>query len=182
MMLGPSDLELLVRSYVPDGDQWSHGLALAALGNDRPMWPRMEFDPGHFTASGFVTSPDGSSLLLIHHSKLNRWLQPGGHFEAEDTTVEVAACREVIEETGVGPLQRLGTSLVCIDAHEIPGRGSEPAHVHIDLGVGFRAASLEIGPLAEVNDARWVRFDALVDYDADDALSAGANAVMLASG
>ncbi|MGB5566420.1 MAG: hypothetical protein WBN93_08820, partial [Acidimicrobiia bacterium] len=28
---------------------------------------RDRFDPGHFTASGFVVSPDGSSLLLIHH-------------------------------------------------------------------------------------------------------------------
>jgi 8-oxo-dGTP pyrophosphatase MutT (NUDIX family) len=177
-----SDLEALVRGYVPDGDEASVELALAVLGNDRPMWLRTEFDPGHFTASGFVVSPDGSSLLLIHHGKLDRWLQPGGHIEAEDTTVQAAARREVLEETGVGDLELLGISLVRIDAHEIPQRGREPVHVHIDLGVGFRATSLEIGPLDEVIDARWVPFDALMHYDTDDALRAGAHAVMLGSG
>jgi 8-oxo-dGTP pyrophosphatase MutT (NUDIX family) len=179
---GPVDLESLVRAYVPDGDEWSSVLALEVLAIDRAMWPRTEFDPGHFTASGFVVSPDGSSLLLIHHGKLDRWLQPGGHIEAEDSTVQAAARREIFEETGVGDLHLLGTSLVRIDAHEIPERGREPAHVHIDLGVGFLAVSLEIGPLDEVNDARWVPLDTLVHYDADDALRAGADAVMLTLG
>jgi 8-oxo-dGTP pyrophosphatase MutT (NUDIX family) len=179
---GPVDLESLVRAYVPDGDEWSSVLALEVLAIDRAMWPRTEFDPGHFTASGFVVSPDDSSLLLIHHGKLDRWLQPGGHIEAEDSTVQAAARREIFEETGVGDLHLLGTSLVRIDAHEIPEGGREPAHVHIDLGVGFRAVSLEIGPLDEVNDARWVPLDALLHYDADDALRAGADAVMLTLG
>ena len=33
---------------------------------------------GHFTGSGLVLSPDGEWVLLLHHSKLHRWLQPGG--------------------------------------------------------------------------------------------------------
>lgn len=181
-MTGPVDLETLVRAYVPDGDEWTYALALEILATGRSLWQRSEFDPGHFTASGFVVSPDGSSLLLIHHTKLDRWLQPGGHMEAEDSTVAAAARREVLEETGVGDLHLLGTSLVRIDAHEIPERGREPAHVHIDLGVGFHATSTEIGPLDEVDDAAWVPFDALANYDADDALKRGAHAVMLASG
>ena len=174
-------LEMLVRSYVPDGDERSWELALSVLESDRPMWPRSEFDPGHFTASGFVISPDRDALLLIHHGKLDRWLQPGGHIENHDTTIEAAARREVQEETGVGNLQLVGTALIRIDAHEIPERGSEPGHVHIDLGVGFRATSFEIGPLDEVLDAKWVRFDELARYDVDDALEAGASAVRLAA-
>jgi 8-oxo-dGTP pyrophosphatase MutT (NUDIX family) len=141
------------------------------------MWPRSEFEPGHFTASGFVVSPDGDALLLIHHAKLGRWLQPGGHIEAYDATVEAAARREVSEETGIGELDIVGAALVRIDAHEIPARGSEPAHVHIDLGVGFRAVHHQIGPISEVIDARWVAFGDLESYDIDDALRAGAEAV-----
>jgi 8-oxo-dGTP pyrophosphatase MutT (NUDIX family) len=179
-MDGPLDLESVVRSYVPDTDEASHQLALEALKIGRPMWPRSEFDPGHFTASGFVISPDRGSLLLIHHGKLDRWLQPGGHIESEDTTVEAAARREVLEETGVRDLEFVGTTPMRIDAHAIPGYGSEPAHLHIDLGVGFRATSLRIGPLDEVNDARWVGFDELSSFDVDDALLAGAEATRLA--
>ncbi|GMR02790.1 MAG: hypothetical protein BMS9Abin20_1139 [Acidimicrobiia bacterium] len=173
-MFGPGDLAGVVRSYQSDGDEQSHALALDVLGIDRGMWQRSEFDPGHFTASGFVASSDGSSLLLILHGKLDRWLQPGGHFEAEDDTVDEAARREVLEETGLGDLTRLGTSLVRIDAHPIPARGAEPAHIHIDLAVGYSTLTDELGPLDEVLDARWVRFDDLERFAVDDAVRSGA--------
>jgi 8-oxo-dGTP pyrophosphatase MutT (NUDIX family) len=137
------------------------------------MWLRSEFDPGHFTASGFVASPDGRSMLLIHHGRLDRWLQPGGHFEAGDRSVEHAARREVEEETGVIEMRRLGTGLVRIDAHPIPARTEEPAHTHIDLGIGFIAESEAIGPIDEVLEARWVPFDDLDGYGVDEAVVAG---------
>ncbi len=173
-MFGPRDLVALVESYRPCGDERSHAMALDTLDIDRSMWLRSEFDPGHFTASGFVGSSDGSALLLILHRKLGRWLQPGGHYEAEDATVDEAARREVFEETGLEDLTRLGTSLVRIDAHPIPARGSEPGHVHFDLGVGYRSSSDVLGPLDEVIDACWVPFSDLARYDADDALIRGA--------
>jgi len=51
-----------------------------------------------FTASAFVV--DDGRVLLIHHRKLDQWLQPGGHIEDRETPDE-AAIREVREETGV---------------------------------------------------------------------------------
>lgn len=51
-----------------------------------------------FTASAFVVNNE--QVLLIHHAKLDQWLQPGGHIEARETPDE-AASREVKEETGV---------------------------------------------------------------------------------
>ncbi len=39
---------------------------------------------GHVTGSAIVARPDGSAFLLIHHRKLDRWLQPGGHSDPED--------------------------------------------------------------------------------------------------
>jgi len=174
---GPADIGSTVRGYRPDGDASSHQIALDALDTGRPMWPRTEFDPGHFTASGFVVSPDGTSVLLIHHGKLDRWLQPGGHIEADDATVEHAVRREVSEETGVCDIERLGPSLVRVDAHAIPARGSEPEHTHIDLAMGFRAGSDAIGPLDEVIDARWVRFGDLDRYDVDIGVRSGVRAL-----
>ncbi len=176
-MDGPADLEALVRGYAPRGDEASHDFALGVLGNERPMWPRSEFEPGHFTASAFVVSPDEASLLLIHHAKLARWLQPGGHIEHHDATVEAAARREVLEETGLGKLRVLGTGLIRIDVHEIPERSSEPKHMHLDLGLGFQATHGVIGPITEVLDARWVAFENLDSYEVDFALSAGAKQV-----
>ena len=61
-----------------------------------------------------------------------------------------------------------------VDAHLIPARGEEPVHTHFDLGVGFQASGVSIGPIDEVLDARWVRFDELVDYEVDEALLGGA--------
>jgi len=173
-MSGPTDLESVVRAYVPDLDESSHDLVLEVLANGRTMWRRSEFEPGHFTASGFVLSPDGDSLLMIRHRKLDRWLQPGGHIEVGDATVEAAARREVLEETGVGDLRSLGARPVRIDVHEIPERGSDPAHLHLDLGLGFQAVSQGIGPIDEVIEARWVAFADLERYGIDDALRSGA--------
>ena len=177
LMSGPVDLDVLVRGHVPDGDVSSHEVALAILGNRRPMWPRSEFDPGHFTVSAFVLSPDRDELLLIHHRKLGRWLQPGGHLESEDFSIENAARREVLEETGVRHLRHLGPTLMRIDSHKIPQYGDEPAHMHIDLGVGFHAESNDIGPIDEVIEARWVPYGELQSFDVDAALMAGARAV-----
>lgn len=174
-MSGPHDLEQLVRAHVPIDDAPALAVALEAVGSSRPMWPRSQFHPGHFTASGFVASPDHSSLLLVEHARLEKWLQPGGHIEAEDASVEAAARREVGEETGVDGLLRLGGGILRIDAHSIPARGSEPAHTHIDLGIGFLAVSDRIGDIAEVLDARWVPFDQLGRFDTDDAVRMGAS-------
>lgn len=173
-MPGPSDIEEAISGCGAVSDVPSHAAAVAALGTGRPMWPRSEFEPGHFTASGFVASPDGRAMLLIHHGRLGRWLQPGGHFEAEDQSIEDAARREVFEETGISALMRLGTGIVRIDAHPIPERHDEPAHIHIDLGIGFMAESLHIGPIDEVLDARWVPFDDFGDYNLDEAVLGGA--------
>jgi len=173
-MIGPEDIAEVVRSHTCGGDEASYLRAVDLVAVTPLAWPRTEFSPGHFTASGFVASPDGRSLLLIHHGKLDRWLQPGGHFEPIDASVEDAARREVVEETGVDGLTRIGSTLARIDAHPIPARGSEPGHTHFDLGVAFQASSVAIGPIDEVLDARWVRFEELASYEVDEALLGGA--------
>lgn len=119
---------------------------------------RGHFEPGHFTASAFVLSPDGRELLLIHHRKLERWLQPGGHFEPGDRDVFAAARREVEEETGLTRLELARETLLDVDIHDIPPLGNEPAHRHFDLRVCFRALTQELRAGPEVKAARWYPF------------------------
>jgi 8-oxo-dGTP pyrophosphatase MutT (NUDIX family) len=70
----------------------------------------------------------------VHHRKLGRWLQPGGHTEETDASVYDAALREVREETGIADVQApLGRRIFDVDVHPIPARGSDPEHEHFDV-------------------------------------------------
>jgi 8-oxo-dGTP pyrophosphatase MutT (NUDIX family) len=90
---------------------------------------------GHLTASALVVSGDGERVLLLHHRKLDRWLQPGGHAEAGEVEGEAIALREALEETGIEGLALHSTAPrpLDIDVHAIPARRDEPAHEHLDL-------------------------------------------------
>jgi 8-oxo-dGTP pyrophosphatase MutT (NUDIX family) len=89
---------------------------------------------GHVTGSAIVARPDGSAFLLVHHRKLGRWLQPGGHTEDSDGSVYEAALREVREETGLAEVAApLGEAIFDVDVHPIPAHGRDPAHSHFDV-------------------------------------------------
>jgi 8-oxo-dGTP pyrophosphatase MutT (NUDIX family) len=137
---------------------------------------RNRFDPGHFTASGFVISPDGSSLLLIHHRRLNRWLQPGGHIDPDDASPIAAAIREVMEETGI-ETEPIVDRLIDLDIHPIPPRAPEPVHEHFDLRFALRALHDALVTDAEVHDARWVPWAEIGFYDVDESGRRGAEAL-----
>lgn len=146
---------------------------LELLERGEPAFDREHWVPGHFTASAFVLDATGQHLLLIHHRKLRRWLQPGGHVEPRDADVLAAARREVTEETGLTGLANVGTGLFDLDIHEIPNFGTNPAHLHFDLRVLFRAddsilTSNEVVSNEEVSGVRWVPLSGLA-LETDDA-------------
>jgi 8-oxo-dGTP pyrophosphatase MutT (NUDIX family) len=131
---------------------------------------RDHFFPGHFTASAFVLSPARDALLLLHHAKLDRWLQPGGHVEEGDGTLLLAAQREVLEETGIEQLAYEVLDPFDLDVHVIPGRAGEPEHEHFDVRFLFRAAREEHRRSEESLDVRWFRLQELHDASFDDSL------------
>lgn len=128
----------------------------AACELETDAFARDHWVPGHFTASAFVLSPAEDAVLLIHHSKLGRWLQPGGHFEPDDADVLAAVLREVAEETGLTGVQQVGAGLFDVDVHRIPARRADPEHLHLDARVLLRAPTLDFRAGSDALAARWV--------------------------
>jgi 8-oxo-dGTP pyrophosphatase MutT (NUDIX family) len=135
---------------------------------ERPMpFSRGSLEPGHFTASAFVLSSDRRRVLLIHHKKLGRWLQPGGHVEASDEDLWGAARREVSEETGVTSLRSPQEGIFDLDIHEIPDTPREPAHRHFDVRYLFVADNEQLVASPEVDAARWVPLGGVRELNSD---------------
>lgn len=86
---------------------------------------------GHLTGSALVVDATGEHTLLLHHAKLDRWLQPGGHADG-DGNLPAVALKEATEETGIEGL-RVVLPAVDIDVHTIPARPGEPEHLHLDV-------------------------------------------------
>jgi 8-oxo-dGTP pyrophosphatase MutT (NUDIX family) len=112
----------------------------------------------HFTASACVVDPAGERTCLVHHAKLGRRLQPGGHIEADDANPAQGALREAREETGLDVrLHPFAPRPLDVDIHEIPPLGDEPAHLHLDLRYLLLADGGE-----PVEGAEWVALDEAV--------------------
>jgi 8-oxo-dGTP pyrophosphatase MutT (NUDIX family) len=162
-------IEEWLRAYAPvDAEERTHVqrmLALIAAPGD--PFARDHYAPGHFTASGFVLSPDGRALLLIHHRKLNRWLQPGGHIERSDTDVVASARRELREEVGLAQVSLESNGIFDVDVHAIPALGREPAHEHFDVRFLFRAPSFELQAGSDARAARWVALAQIDEVESD---------------
>lgn len=106
---------------------------------------------GHFTGSAWVVSGDGRRVLLTHHRKLGRWLQPGGHADGDADLARVAL-REAEEETGLTGL-RVAPAIFDLDRHMIPAYGAEPAHWHYDVRYVVLAGSDERFAVGEESHA-----------------------------
>lgn len=116
--------------------------------------------PGHFTASAWILSPDADAVLLTHHKKLQRWLQLGGHIEADQSLTQ-AALREAYEESGLAQLDLLDSALFDLDVHAIPARADEPQHWHYDLRFLLRATDLHYTVSAESHQLAWLSLQEL---------------------
>ena len=84
---------------------------------------------GHLTGSALVVSSDRHRVVMLHHRKLGRWLQPGGHCDG-DANLAAVALREATEETGIGGL-RVDPVAIDLDVHEVATPADGP-HLHLD--------------------------------------------------
>ena len=128
---------------------------------------RDSFEPGHFTVGAFAVN-DGA-VMMVHHRRLGIWLEPGGHVDPTDTTLESAAARELEEETGIVVGEVIG-GIFDIDIHPIPAAKGEPPHSHFNVSYLFEATSIDVVVADEVLDARWVPLPAVSELTTDEAV------------
>ncbi len=173
-------LKMLERYVAQHPDEAAVARQITDLVGSSPDCFERTCRPGHITGSAWILSHDRTQCLLVHHRKLQRWLQPGGHADGQ-TDIAAVALREAQEESGLQQLelQQQGKTLtpLDIDVHLIPARYDpasedltseklleEAHHHHHDIRFLFIAAKgqkLVLSP--ESNDLRWFSREALLD-------------------
>jgi len=129
-----------------------------------------------FTSTVYII--ENQKVLLVWHRKLQKWLPPGGHLEANETPPE-AAHREVLEETGL-EIEFIGPENIRIDCwnakslerpylcllEEIPAYQDKPAHQHIDMVFVGRPVRI-CQPPEEGHELRWFDLEGLENLSPD---------------
>ena len=107
-------------------------------------------------------------VLLLHHTKLRIWVQPGGHADGNANLLAVALS-EATEETGIAGL-RIWPAAIDLDVHQVDPP-KEDAHLHYDVRF------LALAPRSAVVDAnhestaqRWAALEDLESLGVDPGL------------
>jgi 8-oxo-dGTP pyrophosphatase MutT (NUDIX family) len=111
---------------------------------------------GHITGSAWLLHKDMTKALLMHHTKLDRWFQLGGHCDG-DADVLAVAVKEAQEESGIQTIVPVSTDIFDVDVHLIPENKGLPAHYHYDIRFLLRVASDEdVVQNRESKELRWI--------------------------
>jgi len=166
---GPAALLAALAAYEPADEREARMVAqveafVRAAGDP---FSRTAFVPGHITGSAWIVDGERMHALLVHHRKLDRWLQPGGHAEGERDARAIAR-REAREETGLVGLRDAQAGIYDVDVHVIPARGSDPEHAHYDIRFAFIADRAEPFVVSEESHALAWRPIAELDRDGVD--------------
>jgi 8-oxo-dGTP diphosphatase len=144
----------------------------------------------HFTVTGFL-SHEGRTAL--HWHRLQTWLPPGGHIEADEDPIE-AVLREVLEETGIHSEMLNAKARF---SHELPPQLAPPetigiynlpdgdgglreTHQHIDFVYFTRpvAGTATVLPEGDGHEWRWVSESELAPEAVLSHEASGANVVI----
>ena len=133
------------------------------LAGNAPEW-------GHVTGSAWVVNRSFSRVVLLHHGKLNIWVQPGGHCDGESNVLGVAG-REATEETGLHVTPH-NTRIFDIDVHRIPEYSGTPAHLHFDVRYIFVADENQTVVCSHESKAvRWMTLEEAEELSGEESIA-----------
>ena len=104
----------------------------------------------HFTASGWVVSPDRTKTLLAYHNLYDSWAWLGGHADGETDLLSVAL-KEVREESRLKEVFPVSEDVFSLEILPVFGHEKNGKYVssHLHLNVTFL---LEADPTAEIHN------------------------------
>lgn len=125
---------------------------------------------GHVTGSALILDSTGEQVLLTHHRKLDRWLQPGGHADGE-TDIYRVAMSEAEEESGLESIKFVSRQLLDVDIHLIPARKNEPEHYHYDCRFLLQSAGSDTFVVSdESHDLAWVPMEDIQRFTTEESI------------
>lgn len=147
----------LLESYTPATKEESlHRETVITFIKQQPECFERSLAIGHVTASAWLLNKEKTHALLMHHTKLNRWLQLGGHCDGEANVLAVAV-KEAQEESGVFGIEPLWHEIFDVDVHLIPANKREAEHFHYDIRFLLGVTSNEhVVQNNESKELRWI--------------------------
>lgn len=111
---------------------------------------------GHITGSAWLINKAGDKALLLHHRKLDKWFQLGGHADGDSDILSVAI-KETREESGIQNIEPVMNQIFDIDIHKIPANHKEKEHFHYDVRFLLQVKSDEdFIQNQESKELRWI--------------------------
>jgi 8-oxo-dGTP pyrophosphatase MutT (NUDIX family) len=128
-----SKLQGLLNIYSPaDQLEEEHKNRIALFVDEHEKCFERSLDVGHVTASAWLLNNDQTKALLMHHTKLNLWVQPGGHCDGDSDALAVAI-KEAQEESGISNIVPVCDQIFDVDVHFIPANSKQKGHYHYDI-------------------------------------------------
>jgi len=139
-----------------DGDEQKYKGTILTFVENNPDCFKRSLEVGHITASSWLLNKDHTHALLLHHKKLDRWFQLGGHCDG-DSDVLAVAIKEAQEESGILGIAAISPAIFDIDVHMIPANAKEKEHYHYDIRFLLEVKSDEtVTQNSESNELRWI--------------------------
>ena len=131
-----------LEAFVPGNEQEETDRLLLLELLSQPKVFTRENRTGHFSASGWVVSPDRKKVLMVYHNIYNSWSWMGGHADG-DMDLQAVAEREIREESGIQNLRLLtpgifSAEILTVDGHEKRGKYVS-SHLHYNVTYLFEA-------------------------------------------
>jgi len=152
-----ASLQQLLKEYNPlYSDEKVYKNQMLTFIEHHPNCFERSLEIGHLTASCWLLNKDNSAALLLHHKKLQKWFQLGGHADGNHDLLAVAI-KEAQEESGILNIVPIFNDIFDIDIHMIPANSKEKAHYHYDVRFLLQVVSDEsVVQNHESNELRWI--------------------------
>lgn len=156
-----NNLKKLLFNYIPKENELLTKARILDFVEKNPNCFETSNPIGHITGSSWLVNKNRDKVLLLHHAKLNIWVQPGGHADGESDILAVAL-REAQEESGIIAIEAVSDKIFDIDIHTIPTYKDVKEHLHFDIRFLLRVTDDSLAKKSvESNELGW--FDMSLD-------------------